>query len=186
MTCSLATFHDSDKMIVFSADEVSTLPATNLLKRTTFDRWRTPSVTGQVTFTNLSWAVSQIVLLYANATTTGIVRVRAGTNTTTVTSAPNFDSGSIDHQPGARDWTTWPRTHFLLDLSVAVTRPVWRIDINQGSGFYESARVGLLNPYRPSRGIDWGDRIVPIDGGRRRRSGRSGPPSRCRDSGGRG
>jgi len=170
MTCSLATFHASDAVTVFSADQVSTLPATNLLKRTVFDRWRTPGTTGQVTFSNVSGTVSQIVLLYANATAVGTVRVRAGTNTTTVTSAPNFDSGALDHQPGTRDWSTWPRTHFLLDLSQSVTRPVWRIDINQGTGSYEAARVGLLDPYRPSRGIDWGDRIIPISGSRLRRS----------------
>jgi len=170
MTCSLATFHASDAMTVASADQVSTLPATNLFKRTVFDRWRTPSNPSQATFSNLLGAVSQIVLLYSNATTVGTVRVRAGTNTTTVTSAPDFDSGAIDHQPGARDWSTWPRTHFLLDLSVPVAKTTWRIDINQGTGAYEAARVGFLNPYRPSRGINWGDRIVQISGGRLRRS----------------
>jgi len=172
MTCSIATFHLSDAIVVNSSDQVATLPTTNALKRMPFDRWRTTGASGQATFTSVPASVSQIALLYANATAACTVRVRAGTNTTTVTSAPSFDSGTLDHQPGARDWSTWARTHFLLDLSVAVTQPVWRIDVNQVSGatFYESGRVGFLSPYRPSRGIDWGDRIVPIDATRRRRS----------------
>lgn len=172
MTCSLAAFAPGDESLVFTADELSTLPASNLFKRMPFDRWRTPSASGQVTFSNVPNDISQIVLLYTNATAACTVRVRAADTVFLVTAAPNFDSGTIDHQPGSRDWSTWGRTHFVLDLSVAVSRAAWRIDVNQVSGatYYEAGRVGFLNPYRPSRGIDWGDRIIPIDDSRRRRS----------------
>ena len=173
MTCSLATFHESDGATIASADEQATLPASNLLLRTPFDRWRTLAASGQVTITyGAAFAVSQIVMLYTNATAACTIRVRAGTNTTTVTSAPDFDSGTLAHRPGSRDWSSFARNHFLLDLSASITKACWRIDVNQVSGatYYEAGRIGLLSPWRPSRGVDWGDRFSPVDLTTRRRS----------------
>lgn len=173
MTISLGSFYLSDGATVAEADEEATLPAANLLIATPFDRWRTLAATGHITFTySPALSVSQVVLLYTNATASATWRVRAGTNTTTVTSEPSFDSDWISHQPGARDWSTWARTHALLDLGSAHSALAWRIDVDQVSGatYYEAGRVGFLDPVRSTRGLDWGDEIVPVDTSPTRRS----------------
>jgi hypothetical protein len=172
MTCTLAAFNLSDGATVNNATEEPTLLASNLLTRPPFDRWRTLAATGNVTLDyGGDLDVSQIVLLYTNATAACTVRVRAAPSVP-VASFATFDTGTLDHQPGSRDWSSWSRTHFLLDLGSVVSERYWRFDVDQVSGatYYEAGRVGLLLPWRPSRGVDLDDRIQAVDDTYLRRS----------------
>lgn len=174
---ALGTFAASDAGQILSADQVSTLPASNLFRRQVYDRWRTPAASGYALFDLVTpgFPVRAVWLGYTNATAAATIRVRASANFVTITSAPAFDTGVIAHRPGSRDWSGWGRTHCLLMFSASVPYRYWRIDVNQVSGasYYEAGRVYFGTPWRPSRGIDFGDAMQPFEASQRRRA-RSG------------
>lgn len=174
MTCSLGSFDHDDATISSTAD-VPTLPYENLLTRPPYEVYRGDSGTsafGALYWGGASFPVTQFGLLYTNGTDGMDIRIRAGSNPSTVTSAPAFDSGTFSFNPGSRDWSTFGRTHFLLDLGSTVTQGCWRFDvtINGEAPYFQAGRVVIGNPWRPTRGIDFGDRIESVDTAQRRRS----------------
>lgn len=152
--------HLSDLGTLVVSSEVPGMEGSNLLSKQPFNKWRTQDLSGiYLTMDKGSaQAVGLVFLGFTNATSAGQARVRGADSEANLTAAPTYDSGLVD---------IWLKTdlddrglpyHFLHILPTTQTLRWWRIDITDAAnadGYFEAGRLYIVNPWQPSRGIQF-------------------------------
>lgn len=147
-----------DEGTISAGNELSNLPASNLLSRQPIDAWRTSGVASAYINYDLgsAKAIDLIALLFINANTTDTWRIRAADTEPEVTSSPAYDSGSLSMIDAATPSDFYPK-HAIQYLTTPQTYRYWRIDVTTTESYFQAGRLYLTSGWQPEINIsyDW-------------------------------
>lgn len=151
----LATPNDDGTLT--TGNELTAMPASNLLRMQPKDKWRTSGTANVYLVYDLGAAVAvQIIsLLYTNAADGDTWRIRAASTEAGLTSSPGYDSGSVAIWDNA-----WPADqdpiHAIHWLSSAQSFQWWRIDVTTSNSYFEAGRLYINDVWQPDINISYG------------------------------
>lgn len=172
---ALFAYPISDDATITTGSEASGLPASNLLTSQPGDKWRATDLNNAYVVLDLGSALEfdLIWLGYTNASSAAQWRVRAAATEAGLTSAPDYDSGTVGFWPqtGLGDWSF---THGFIHLSTSETRRWVRIDVSDtgnGDGYFQAGRLYLSKGWQPATNVSFGFAVGFVDLGEKGRAG---------------
>lgn len=173
-----------DAAVITAGSAGATTPASNLQRKQPTDIWQTVDLSTAYLIIDLgsSQAINLIALLFTNATSGAIWRIRAASSEALLYTAPVYDGPTFQYllteagdylttesgdrllteSPGGILWcsdTLESRRHGLLFLTTPITARWIRIDITDVAnpdGMFRAGRLYVSNAWQPSINMQYG------------------------------
>lgn len=127
------------------------------------DYWEAVSSTPYIVFDRGSAQEFNVVAaLFTNMASGDTWRVRSADTKAGLTSAPDYDSGSVSFRVAGDD-DTWDRHHGLIYRSAGETNRWVRIDFSVAGGTLECGRIVIGNLFQPTTNDSYGRAFGPQD-----------------------
>lgn len=158
----LATPVLSDAASLVASDELASLPVLNLQDPQPSSVWRTGALGGVYLEIDLGEVrtVNLLALLFSNLGPAARWQVRAAATASGLTSAPNYDSGSVAVWPASSDLTAHGYANAVLWLGEQPqSQRWWRIDLEDAGnsdGYLEAGRLYIADAWQPSMNVQPG------------------------------
>lgn len=146
--------------IVSESSGAASMPASMVQKIQPTDRWRTTAL--NPAFFEMDMGADQsvdfVAALFTNASNTASWRVRLAATQANLVTAPDYDSGNMDHWPHV-GLDGWQRNHAIHDLGSTVVKRWIRVDVkdlSNADGYYEMGRFYAGLKFQPTYNVDFG------------------------------
>ncbi len=167
----IATPTWSDLATVTASSQLAAAPVTNLQRMQPTELFQAASSADFYLEADRGSAqpFNLVALLYTNVGASGTWRVRAADTQGALTSAPNYDSGTVTFW-ASPNLDTWTRRHSLLWIPAGVTRRWVRIDVGSVGGTFQGGRLYIGQAWQPTRNYQYPPGLGHVDLSRRDRA----------------
>jgi hypothetical protein len=152
----------SDSAVLTASSEIESLPAAAVQRREPRDIWRSTDNANQNLIFDLgaATAFSAVAVLYHNADTSALWRVRTATTQINLTASPTYDSGTMSMASGTQA-QRFGRGHSVKEGVTGNVRWV-RLDFTTLSGIttLDVGRVMIIDNFADSPSYEWSMSMV--------------------------
>ena len=170
MSVIIASPEAGDLGTLTTGNELTNMPASNLLRDQPWDIWRTSDLANMSLIVDLGSVkgIGLVWLGFTNSSSTGQFRVRGATSEANLTASPGYDSGLLDiWEYTDMEERGFESFHATLILPSIQNFQWWRVDVTDNAnvdGYFQAGRLIISEIWTPSRGIQFGYRPPGVIG----------------------